>query len=856
MKGEEIRLVDYMEGKNKRFVIPVYQRNYDWRTANCKQLYEDLVKVVRKRRKNHFFGSIVSAYDPEGSAASDEYQIIDGQQRLTTVSLLLLAIRNLLGQGKILSEDPNLRDIIYETYLANKFKTGDDRFKLIPIKKDRVAYVKLFDDVSEHIPGSNMTTSYDFFYNQVQKEDVSVDELFDAVSKLVVISIKLNQDDDPQLIFESLNSTGLDLAEGDKIRNYILMGLPVHKQEIYYEKYWNRIEENTDYQLDFFIRDYLSVKTQSTPALSKVYLTFKSYVESKEIEPESLLQDMLDYAKLYSVLLGKDVKYKDLRACIVRLNRLETTVTRPFFLEALRLHKEGVLTQKDVVAIFHDVESYLFRRSICDLPTNSLNKIFLALHSEIMRYEGTSERYFEKFKYALLAKKDKRRFPNDEEFAESFATKQIYPMNHKNRAYIFERIENFGTSEDKDVYRHIDDGDYTVEHIMPQHLSPAWADALGAEYEQIHETWLHRIANLTLTGYNPKYSNNTFEEKRDMANGFKDSGICMNHWIAHQDKWGEEELEKRTELLKKRALKIWEAPKTDYVPPEKPFDSCTLDEEYDLSGRKIARFAYKTMEQPVKSWAEMFESVVRALHSTDKSILKHFAYGTFEEDEHDAYISSDSNSLREPTEIDPGIYIEGNTSTQLKLVILRRLFALYGANPSDLVFYLYDDEDEEKAAALKGARHEIRKKYWDFALPKIKEVNAENGAFDGCNCSSQNWLNGALGVRRFAICCVANFSSARVEMVMDKIDRKQNIQAFNILKANKQHIEASLGTKLVWDLGENRRSAKVYYEISDVGIANENEWSVVANFHAKWAKKFYDVIVAPYLLPKFGKKEK
>lgn len=856
MKGEEIKLVNYMEGGKKRFVIPVYQRNYDWRIANCKQLYDDLVKVVRQQRKSHFFGSIVSAYNSDGSAASDEFQIIDGQQRLTTVSLLLLAMGSLLRQGIVTSNNPKLSDLIYDYYLTDRYETGDQRFKLVPIKKDRTAYIQLFEDASEQVLGSNMTTSYRYFYDRIQKEEIEIDELYDAIRKLVIISIKLNQDDDPQLIFESLNSTGLDLTEGDKIRNYILMGLPVRKQEAFYEKYWNKIEENTNYELDFFIRDYLSVKTQTTPALGKVYLAFKEYVEAKQFEQESLLQDLLDYAKLYNVLLGGVIKNNRLRACIDRLNRLETTVTRPFFLEVLRLNKNGILTQDEVVTIFRYVENYLFRRSICELPTNALNKIFLALHWEIIRYEGTSDRYLEKFKYALLSKKDNRRLPNDEEFVETFATKQIYLMKQKNKAYIFERLENFGTSEDKDVYRHLDDGDYTVEHIMPQHLSPAWADALGSEYEQIHETWLHRIANLTLTGYNPKYSNNTFEEKRDMDNGFKDSGICMNHWIALQNKWDEEELEKRTELLKERALKIWEAPQTEYEPPEKPFDSCALDDDFELTGRKIARFAYKTMEQSVKNWTDMFENVVRALHLTDKSVLNSIAFKTFEKSGLDSCISADPNELREALEIDPGIYIERNTSTQFKLVILRKLFALYNADPAELIFYLRDDEDEEKAAELKGTRHEIRKKYWDFALPKIKEVNAENGAFDRCNCSSQNWLNGAFGVRRFTICCVANFSSARVEMVMDKIDREQNIHAFNILKANKQHIETSLGAELVWDLGENRRSAKVYYEISDVGLSDENNWTAMSNFHAKWAKKFYDKIVVPYLLPEFGKKEK
>ena len=524
-----------MDGSKKRFIIPVYQRNYDWKTENCKQLYDDLVKVVKNHRNSHFFGSLVSVY--ESSGRNTEFLVIDGQQRLTTVSLLLLAMYNLISKELVVVEEKTLANQIYEDFLVDKYQPKETRIKLKPVKNDREAFDKLFNSEDEYIRDSNLTTNYNYFYDRIKKQEVTVDELFDAICKLEIINITLSNDDNPQLIFESLNSTGLDLSEGDKIRNFILMGLPANVQNEYYDKYWNKIEICTKYDVSSFIRDYLSIKQQAIPSQKKVYINFKEFVEYTKIETEELLKDMLAYAKRYQVLLNGNSVDKILNACIYRLNRLETTVTRPFFLEVLRLFDENKLNINDVSDIFITTENYLFRRNICDLPTNALNKIFLMLHREIIRYDGTDNDYVSKFKYTLLSKKDRARFPNDDEFARDFTERQIYLMNSKNKIYILERIENFGTVEDKDIYGHCDDGTYSIEHIMPQHLTPLWQKELGENYELIHEEWLHRIANLTLTAYNSKYSNSSFVEKKNMQNGFLDSGIRMNTYIAQKDKW-------------------------------------------------------------------------------------------------------------------------------------------------------------------------------------------------------------------------------------------------------------------------------------------------------------------------------
>ena len=840
MKGSEAKLVSYMQGADKRFIIPVYQRNYDWRIENCKQLYDDLIAIVLKERKSHFFGSIVSVHS---DGEFNEYLIIDGQQRLTTISLLMLAMYNLMKTGIIIPAQSNLADKIYKTYLIDEWHEEDTRIKLKPVKNDSKAFDLLFKDVEDYIQSSNLTVNYNYFYSRIQKEEISIDELYSAITKLEIINITLNKDDNPQLIFESLNSTGLALSEGDKIRNFILMGLPTKEQNDYYEKYWNKIELCTNYDVSSFMRDYLSVKQQAIPSMSRVYVSFKTYVEENNLETELLLKDLLAYAQWYKILLKGTKDDKKLNACIKRLNRLETTVTRPFFLEVLRMMANGspVLSLEDTREIFLLTEDYLFRRNICDLPTNALNKIFLMLHREIIRFDGTATDYLEKFKYALLSKQERGRFPNDDEFAEALGTRQIYLMNIKNKAYILERFENYGIEEDKEIYSHLDDGTYSIEHIMPQHLTPQWVSDLGDDYEDIHETWLHRLANLTLTAYNSKYSNNTFTDKRDMEKGFRQSGLRMNTWIANQEKWTLTELEARRDMLVSRALVIWPMPNTSYQPTEKQLDCYSLEDDVDLSGREIARFGYKNTEQPVDSWITMMVQILRILHAEDKSVLTRLAYTHDPDDELDVYVSDNPSDLHGAIEIEHNIYLERNTTTSTKISLLKKFFKAYGQNPEELIFYL-KDQNRDKDAEEAGTRFELRRRYWAFALEQIKAAHGPEGSFKNVTTSKQYWISGAIGISGFSITCEAKMNKIAVELVLGKSNREVNKSAYDYLYARKEEIEAQLGIPLNWWRFEGK-SSYLDYNIEGIGINDEANWTQMAKFHAEWSKKFYDVLV-------------
>lgn len=845
MKGSETRMTAFMEGADKRYIIPVYQRKYDWKQENCRQLYEDLKKVIQTGRSSHFFGSIVSSVIPNGSKI--EYHIIDGQQRLTTASLLLLAICNLIAEGKLTSREERLDEQISHRFLIAPWASPEDRIKLRPVKSDREALAKLFGPEEDYDRTSNLTLNYLFFRDALLKEEISVDELYAAIGKLEIISITLEPDDNAQLIFESLNSTGLALTEGDKIRNYILMGLPPREQNQCYTDYWEKIEACTKDDVSAFVRDYLSIKQQMTPNVNTVYHAFKGYAEEAQLPIETLLEDLLKYARLFEKLQAckSGLEDRKLDDCLYRMARLEITVTRPFLMEVLRLNQDGKLSAEAVRNIFEITEDYLFRRNVCEVPTNALNKVFLTLNKEILRYDNTAEKYVDKFIYALRSKRESGRFPDDREFSDALAAKQVYLMRGKYKAYLFERFENYGTVETKDVYAHLDNNDYSIEHIMPQHLTPAWTEELGANAVEIHETWLHRLANLTLTGYNPSLSNKSFREKRDAAQGgYRSSGLRMNQKIALKDAWGLPELEERNREMVAQALRIWPCPQTDFKPAEKEFDSCTLDDEdVDLTGQEIVKYSLLNVEQPVTSWTDMFEHVVKFLHQKDKSILSALAYSTSSSTDLAGYVSSTESGLRSALKIDDHIYMEKNTSTAYKLSILRRLFALYGTDPMELVFFL-KDLDSERAAEF--SRFELRKRYWTFALPVIQKQHMHRGSFGNSNPTISNVLSGFFGMSGFSIQCIANYDGARIDLYLGSSDAAQNKAAFDLLYGHRDEIEQELGITLTWERADQYKASWISYALKDVSIANEADWPRMAKFHAEWSDAICNAVL-PYL---------
>lgn len=841
MNGQGKLLTHFLKNADK-LIIPVYQRNYDWREEQCRKLFQDLVRTVQNKKRWHFFGGIVSVSDPMGS--SSDYLVIDGQQRITTVSLLLLAMANLIKEGKVTPEDDTLYAQITRKYLVDEINPKMRKVKLKPIKGDQDAYDRLWGDPEDYERSSNITQNYLFFYNEIQKQAVTIDQLFKSVEKLQIIDITLTPpDDDPQLVFESLNSTGLDLNEGDKIRNFVLMGLDIEEQDHYYDSYWNPIEknagynkQNNSYDVSPFIRDYLSIKQKKTTGMKDIYNEFKAYAEKHPGGMEDIMKDLLAYAKRYNKLLvGQQGFPVKLRASLYRLNRFESSVTRPFLMEVLRLQEEptGILSLDDVAEICRIVEAYLFRRAICDLPSNTLTKVFLTLCSDIKRLDGTYEQFVEKMKYVLSSKKEKAAFPDDEAFAEGLRKKNIYAMLPRYKAYLFERFENGDSSEYKEIYGRLDSGEYTIEHIMPQKLTPAWISELGEDAEKIHSEWLHCLANLTLTAYNSKYSNSPFQEKKNMDDGYLQSGIKMTQWIAQKEHWGLAELEERCGHLTQQALSLWSYVTNSYAPPQKQYEEVALDDDTPLTGHTIVKYRFHGIEHETASWVEMYTEVLKELHGGNKTYLNYLADAD-DSIELSAQVSRTPDSYNSCVKIDEDIYVFTGTSTQYKANLLRKFFEEYAQDPADLVFFL--DDARDVASEDENERYKIRRRYWAQALPVIQ---AASGTFKSVSSTKNNSIMGTTGKAGVYVCCVANYDSARVEIFIDTGDYQKNRDVYQMLENQRDAIEAAYGKPLTWVCQEETRACKIFDELKNVGIKDESNWDHMVEFHSALSAKLF-----------------
>ena len=682
MKGTASYLLEFLEGSRKRFIIPVYQRNYDWKRENCKQLFDDLVSVIKEGKSTHFFGSIVSY-----AHSKDEVVLIDGQQRITTISLILIAMINAMKRGACVPEDSRLAEILEDTYIVDKYRRDERKVRLKPFRDDCTAFDRLiYNEEEEYIQESKVTINYKYFYDRiVQLQELSMDDLYKAIDSLEIIDIELEPQhgDNPQLIFESLNSTGLDLTEADKIRNYVLMNLPPKIQEQYYDKYWNKIEKCSGNELDGFVRNYLTIKTGAIPNLRRIYFSFNDYTKRFE-NIEEVLEDMLVYALSYRDIREFQIGERDTNEIVKRLDLLDMTVAYPFLMAFLVYAKEVDLPATEIFKVFSCIETFIFRRLMCDLPTNALNKIFATLHISVLKNKKDADNYSSVMIYILESKKLSSSFPKDEEFINGFTTKKVYSMQAKNKMYIFERLENGSSVEKNDVVGNIEQGILTIEHIMPQTLNNAWKQELGLYWENIQEKWLHTISNLTLSGYNIKYSNRPFAEKRDMENGFKESGLRMNHYIAQFSKWTEEELEQRKQELSRMAKTIWPYPETDFIPEVQDEDIVNLSEDNGIStGRKIQYYIFQDERENVVEWSEMMWAIINRLYNINPDILYEEAKGS-----KNVWFTT-SKTTKNYKKVAEGLYFcPSKNSTWNKMAILKNLFRLYQIDEDDLQFGL------------------------------------------------------------------------------------------------------------------------------------------------------------------------
>lgn len=561
MKATEAKLLAFLK-KSTQFIIPIYQRTYSWTQKECRQLWDDILRAGRNDNISvHFIGSVV--YIEKGLFQVMDQPpllVIDGQQRLTTISLLLEALARQLGDTEPL--DGFSAKKLRNYYLLNPLEDGDRGYKLLLTQNDRETLLALVQQKDLPIEESlRVRENFDFFEKQIIANKNNIAMLCKGLAKLVIVDVALNRDqDNPQLIFESMNSTGRELSQADLIRNFILMGLEPEHQNKLYKDHWRPMEvefgqEAYGSYFDSFMRHYLTVKTGEIPNIRDVYEAFKNHSLAQGINTDrinELVADIHAYARYFCAMaLGKETD-KLLAEAFQDLRELKVDVAYPFLLELYHDYKNDILPPEEFLEAVRLTEAYVFRRAVCGIPTNSMNKTFATFGRALKK-----DRYLESIKAHFLLLPSYRRFPKDEEFKREIKVRDLYKF--RSRSYWLRRIENYKRKERVPV------DEYTIEHILPQNekLSQAWQEALGPEWQRIQQTWLHTLGNLTLTGYNPEYSDRPFPEKRDISGGFNESPLKLNAKLGQVKVWDESAIKIRAERLASQAVEVWRSPVID-----------------------------------------------------------------------------------------------------------------------------------------------------------------------------------------------------------------------------------------------------------------------------------------------------
>jgi uncharacterized protein with ParB-like and HNH nuclease domain len=613
MKANETKVEDFLSSNKTQFVIPVYQRNYDWSTSQCKQLLDDILEVGTSKRTNaHFIGSVVYVHDDVyTSSRIKELTVIDGQQRLTTLTLIYLTLYRLA----IEMNDKGLEAEISETYLTNKFAPEEEKLKLRPTENNdkAIKYLLRSDSNEEFNDFSKVIDNFNYFKSRITAENIEY--VLKGLSKLMFVEISLDREkDDPQRIFESLNSTGLELSQADLIRNYILMGLNRKSQNKIYNNYWEIIEKlakdeslNTSKVSDF-IRDYLTLVNNKIPNKNKVYLEFKAKFPTSDLEElENNLLPIKSLVKYYNKLLNpKNESDREIRTQLEYINRLEVNVAFPFLMKVYEDYSENIIDKQTFIKVLDFIQSFAWRRFILGLPTNALNKIFMTLYEKIDK-----DNYLISLQKWLLKRPGSQRFPKNNELIESLKLKDVYNVKSKNRTYLLERLENF---ENKEPVKIEGNTDITIEHIFPQNPDPKWKVDLGTdEYNFIKETYLNTIGNLTLSGNNGKLGNKNFSYKRDLENaGYKDSRLWLNKYLSIAEKWDKAEIERRFDLLAERFLKIWEYPAIDLDDRDEN-NEVNIFEAEDPKHKKLEYAIFYDQKIEVTQVAKLYVEVFKQL---------------------------------------------------------------------------------------------------------------------------------------------------------------------------------------------------------------------------------------------------
>jgi uncharacterized protein with ParB-like and HNH nuclease domain len=631
MQASETKLQKVIEG-TVQYVIPLFQRSYSWDKKEWEVLWEDIVELCETENpRTHFIGSIVSMPTvsvPEGVA---KYLLIDGQQRITTIFIILSLLRDRARENN----QRNIADEINECYLVNKFKEGMDFFKLMPTQIDRETFKRIIQTREIEIE-DQITRAYDFFKRKVKQKNIETETLKKVITTCFsIVSIVLDADDNPYLVFESLNSKGRPLTPADLIRNYFFMRIHIDNQEEVYLKYWQPMQTALKDNLTEYIRHFL-MRQGSIVKQSDVYYSLKERVSPQNAI--GYLQELNQFSKYYQKLLNPNIEENQgIRKYLLRLNRIEVTTAYPFLLNCYYLFENGKIDSQEFISVLQILENYLIRRFVCGVPTNQLNKIFPSIFSQLATKEHTE--FVEQFKATLQSKG----YPKDSEFRIRFKDAKLYGAGDRaiKTKLILETLEESYAHKEAVPFK-----DLTIEHIMPQTITEWWQNHLGEKWEDVHELYLHTVGNLTLTAYNSELSNDDFSTKCET---FKESHLEINKYFQNCAKWDKEEIDKRGDQLTNMAVNIWA-----YFGNE----SSNYNEVSDITGTIPKRLEILGQGFDVKSWRDVMERTLNTIADLEPEKFEFIAQ------KYPRYLGQNRDKFREVRELKNKYFIEVNLSAK------------------------------------------------------------------------------------------------------------------------------------------------------------------------------------------------
>lgn len=630
LKASETNLQAMIEG-TKQYIIPMFQRTYSWKEKQWKQLWEDIIDLTDDdENSSHFIGSIVSIPINTSTHGVQQFLVIDGQQRLTTLFILLAALRDFAeGQKK------ELADEIHNTLLINSYKKGEEWYKFLPTQVDKEAFKKVINnEITDDHENSLIVKAYKFFSKFIAQSSIDIVALKNTITtNLSIVSIVLSPDDNPYLVFESLNAKGQPLTQSDLIRNYLFMRIPAEDQEDYYQRYWLPMQEKLEDNLTEFIRHFL-LGVNINVKKNDVYVKFKDKVGNQDVK--EFFRTLSMFAGYYAKLLDPQLEEDNLsiRQAIKRINDFEAKTAYPFLLYIYQDFKKGKYDTKQFCEILSIIENYLVRRFVCNIDSKPLNKMFAALYNQISTYEASQS--IEE----LIAYLQNRGYPKDSEVIASLKENQLYGQGDRRKkgSFIIKSIESSYSHKEK-----VDLTNATIEHIMPQTLTEKWKDELGENADYIHSTYLHTLGNLTLTAYNSELSNEPFSVKKKY---YKKSNIELNKNICTYDKWNQESIEQRSGDLINKFLCIW------------PYFGKKENEETKVTGTSPRLLIMHQHSYPVKTWREVLEKTIMYIYKNNNQ-----NYETIMS-KNSGLLSIDNKQMRSPKKLPNGHYIETNLSAK------------------------------------------------------------------------------------------------------------------------------------------------------------------------------------------------